>query len=124
MATKHKGRAKRNPAAAAEKTPFPFLDADYPVKPWVSPTGERFQTISVQQDDGTFVATIAERPEHRFTAKTRRAAEQGLLKLFSQARRNPRTEADEDEEDLRVAMEREKDGRLIPLREFLRQYGR
>jgi hypothetical protein len=101
MATRTSIKRRKNPAAieAGDKTTFPFLDADYPVKPWINPvSGQRFQTIAVRLDDGTFLATVAEDPEVRATASTQAAAERAVLAIY-RTQRNP----DEDEVLVRVA---------------------
>jgi NACalpha-BTF3-like transcription factor len=91
-------RKKRNPARTGQKLPFPHFMPDYPVKPWVNPeTGERFQTVSVDLPDGTFLAFIAEAPEVRATARSRAEAEQMVLAMW----RQPETQRAHRKEELR-----------------------
>ena len=78
---------RKNPSTAAETHPFPFLDPDYPVKPWIAHTGERFQTVSIPLK-GSYLAFILEDPNIRHTAKTRRAAEDAVKRAYS-GKRNP-----------------------------------
>lgn len=115
---------KKNPATEAGAVPFPQMAPDYPFKPWIDrETGETFSTLTVQQDDGSFLCVLADRPDIRFTAKDRAKAEQGLLKLYRERRRNPEEEDVEDEDDLRVGKLRER-GSFISLAEFRRRHGR
>src|SRR5207249_4394419 len=44
-------------------------------------------TVTVRQDDGTFLSVIASAPEIRFSASTREGAEQGAKKLFLTSRK-------------------------------------
>ena len=67
MATKAR---KKNPAAVAGAVLFPQMARDYLFKPWIDrETGETFSTVTVQQDNGTFLCLVADRPVIRFTAK-------------------------------------------------------
>src|SRR2546423_15364388 len=77
-----------------------LLDEEYPLKPWISRTGEHFQTVSVRQDNGTFLALIVEDPETRCSAATRLLAEDGVKRRYL-AKLNPAydDEGDETEED-------------------------
>lgn len=97
-------RKKKNPVAtgSAEK-PFPFMDPDYPVKPWLDrASGRRFQTVTVPLEDGRFLATIAEDQEFRFVGDSRQDAEKGVLDAYLRPKRiaqNRRVYADQAEED-------------------------
>lgn len=119
-------KRRRNPetSEAAGKVPFPFLDPDYPVKPWVNPvSGQRFQTVAVKLDDGQFLATVAEAPEIRATAKTQAEAEKAVLTKY-RTRRNPVAKASADEEaEMRRIVEDRKNKPTMPWREFLKKYG-
>lgn len=111
---------KKNPVMEGGAVPFPQIAPDYPFKPWIDrETGETFSTVTVQQDDGTFLCLVADRPEIRFTAKDRAKAEQGLLKLYRERRRNP--EADEERE-LRRIVEEELGKPTIPYEAWLKKY--
>lgn len=111
---------KKNPALEGGAVPFPQIATDYPFKPWIDrETGETFSTVTVQQDDGTFLCVVADRPEIRFTAKDRAKAEQGLLKLYRERRRNP--DETEDEEIRRLVADR-RGGPSLPWREWLKKY--
>ncbi|GIU80905.1 MAG: hypothetical protein KatS3mg005_4143 [Bryobacteraceae bacterium] len=128
---------KRNPAAAAKEQPFPHFLPDYPVKPWVDPaTGERFQTVSVDLPDGTFLAFVAEAPEVRATAKTRGEAERAVLavwrrpesqkgryeaELRRKARENPEALTEDEAEWL--YFEKVKDEPWVPAEKVLKEYG-
>lgn len=78
---------RKNPSTSVETDPFPFLDPDYPVKPWIAHTGRRFQTVSVPLK-GSYLAYILEDPDIRHTARTRRAAEDAVKRAYS-GKRNP-----------------------------------
>lgn len=126
MANKTSTKRRKNPApaAAGEKAPFPFLDPDYPVKPWVNPiSGQRFQTVAVRLDDGRFLATVAEAPEIRATARTQAEAEQAVLTKF-RTRKNPTPAAlAEEQAEMRRIVEERKNKPTMPWREFLKKYG-
>jgi len=99
------------------------LDAEYPLKPWTSRTGQHFQTVSVRQDDGSYPAIVVEDPEIRCSAATRLQAEDGVKRRYL-AKLNPEydDEGDETEEDdYRVGREREKRGEFVSLEEFRRR---
>jgi predicted RNase H-like HicB family nuclease len=97
---------RKNPSTAAEAHPFPFFDPDYPVKPWIAHTGERFQTVSVPLQ-GSYLAFILEDPNIRHTAKTRRAAEDAVKRAYS-GKRNPATSTTAKLAGLIVILEWEK----------------
>jgi len=97
---------RKNPSRAAEAHRLPFFDPDYPVKPWVAYTGQRFQTVSVQLE-GSYLAFILEDPSIRHTAKTRRAAEDAVKRAYS-GKRNPATTTVTELAGLIVIMEWEK----------------
>jgi predicted RNase H-like HicB family nuclease len=98
---------RKNPSTATEAPPFPFLDPDYPVKPWIAHTGEHFQTVSVSLDDGRYLAFILENPSIRHTSKTRRAAEDAVKRAYS-GKRNPAATTTAEVAGLTVNMEWEK----------------
>lgn len=113
---------KKNPVLEGGAVPFPHIAADYPFKPWIDrETGETFSTVTVQQDDGTFVCLVADQPEIRFTAKDRTKAEQGLLKLFRERRRNPE---DAEEAEIRKLVADRRGGPSMPWREWMKKYAR
>jgi len=107
-----KKRLKNPIAAGAEKKPFPFLDPDFPVKPWIDPvTAERFQTHTMPVEGG-FLAVIVQAPEVSAQAKTRQGAEKAVLEKYRARWRNPQLrwdDADDDADDLRVIKAREKE---------------
>lgn len=122
MATKQNAKRTKNPAAAGarEEAPFPFLDPDYPIKPWVNPmTRQRFQTVSIRYKNG-WIATIAEAPEIQASAKTQAEAEQAVMKKFNR-RANPQ-EMTEDEIDL-LYLEKAKRGSLHDVKDVMREFG-
>lgn len=47
---------------------------------------QRYTMVCVQQDDGTYVAEIAEAPEIRFVGKTRAQAERVVSKIYTDTR--------------------------------------
>lgn len=113
---------KKNPVLEGGAVPFPHIAADYPFKPWIDrETGETFSTVTVQQDDGSFVCLVADQPEIRFTAKDRAKAEQGLLKLFRERRRNPE---DAEEAEIRKLVADRRGGPGMPWREWMKKYAR
>jgi len=124
MKTAKHPEAMKNPVATSRKgSQLLLLDEEYPLKPWISRTGEHFQTVSVRQDDGTYVALIVEDPETRCSAATRLLAENGVKRRYL-AKLNPEfdNEGDETEEDdYRVGREREKRGEFVSLEEFRRR---
>lgn len=122
MATKIQRR--KNPGALSRpgKYAFPHLAPDYPIENWELPDGQVFQTVTLQQDDGSFISVLLNRPSLRYTAATRQAAEKGVIQRFLDFRSNPEI-VDEDEDDLRVIREREK-GPWMSLEEFLKRNGR
>jgi len=99
---------RKNPATAAKKHPLPWLTPDYPIKPWIADTGERFHTVSLSLDDGRYLAVILEDQSIRQTAKTRRAAEDAVKDAFP-PKANPsrrRHQSTEDEALNRIADQR------------------
>lgn len=63
--------------------PFPFLPAEFPLKPRVHKlTERRFQVMSLPQQDGSYVASILEAPEIVVYEKSRKAAENAAAKRF------------------------------------------
>jgi hypothetical protein len=84
MKTAKHSEVMKNPVATGRRSESPFLllDEEYPLKPWISRTGEHFQTVSVRQDDGAYLALIVEDPETRCSAATRLQAEDGVKRRF------------------------------------------
>jgi len=117
--------------------PFPHLLPDFPIKPWVDPaTRERFQTVSVDLPDGTFLAIIAEAPEIRAVAASRQEAERRVLEMYRSpearqarqierlrrtAQQNPAA-LTEDEAEL-LYYEKVKGGSWAPAEQVLRELG-
>jgi hypothetical protein len=122
MATRTQRR--KNPGALnrPERCPFPHLAPNYPIENWELPDGQVFQTVTLQQDDGSFISAVLNLPSLRFTAATRQAAEKGVIQRFLDFRSHPEI-VDEDDDDLRVIREREK-GPWMSLKEFLKRNGR
>ncbi len=111
-----------------ETATFPVIASDYPVKPWVDPVSKQsFQTATVLQDDGRFVSIIVSDPHTRFSAKTRKQAEEGVIRihLSSLRRRIPFDDEGEeqDEEDMRVIREAERKGEFISWKDIRQKYG-
>src|SRR6266511_4328971 len=97
----------KNPSTSIETSPFPFLDPDYPVKPWIAHTGEHFRTVSVPLDDGRYLAFILEDQKIQQTAKTRSAAEDAVKRAYS-GKRNSATATATELAGLTVNLEWEK----------------
>jgi hypothetical protein len=119
MATKQKPQKRKNPAAAGarEEKPFPFLDPDYPIKPWVNPlTLQRFQTVSIRYKNG-WIAAIVEAPDVQATAETQAEAERAVMQAFNR-RKNP----DEDEVLLGLAQAAKGEPRMKAA-DFLKELG-
>ena len=71
------------PERISHHRPFPFLRADFPVKPRVHRrTERRWQVLSLPQKDGSFVASVLEAPDIVVYQKSRKAAEQEASKRF------------------------------------------
>ena len=124
-------RAKRNPVAAGEPSPFPHLDPAYPVKPWVEPqTATTFATVTVRQDDGRFVSVIAEHPEMRAVAKTQAQAEELAKAAFITHLRQSRANPDSDEglevrpEIIELCKRRLRSGKRLTIEQAREKYGR
>lgn len=118
-------KRKKNPVApASELKPFPFMRADFPVKPWINAqTAVEFMTVSFRQDDGTFAAFIAEDESVWAVGKTRREAEDAVKALYT-AERNSAKIAEQKElvEDIRIALSRA-DEPSIPWEDVKRKHG-
>jgi hypothetical protein len=85
--------------------------------------GQPYTIICVQQDDGTYVAEIAEAPEIRFVGKTRAQAERVVSKIYTDAR-GPQEPHDAEEDRLWIELakgNRETEG--ITPNEYRRQRG-
>jgi hypothetical protein len=47
-----------------------------PISEWADrKSGRKFQTVTVRQDDGTFLSVIADHPEIRFTSRSAKASQ-------------------------------------------------
>ena len=122
-----RSKTKRNPARAG--VIFPHMASDYPIKPFViRPSGQSVTTVCLRQEDGLFLAAIAERPKLRYLGTTQKAAQDGVLGLYIAATRNPPDEAElerlADEEDLMVSEHRlEEEAGSITLEDLKLKYG-
>lgn len=118
-------KRKKNPVAAErDAKPFPFMAADYPVKPWINAVTERrFMTVSFRQDDGSFAAFIAEDESVWAVGKTRREAEDLVKAIYSGRVRNPAALADDKEDDLR-ALEDSLKGKFSDWQDVRHKYAR
>lgn len=86
------------------KSPVTTETTDYasrhlasPIRKKTTTGGERYTIVCVQQDDGRYVAEIAEAPEIRFVGKTRAQAERVVSKIYTDSR--GRQEPHNEEED-------------------------
>ncbi len=71
------------PERLTHHAPFRFLANDHPVKPRIHrPTHRQFQIVSLPQEDGSFVASVAEAPGIIVYNKSRRMAEQKASEEF------------------------------------------
>jgi hypothetical protein len=105
------------------------MASDYPVKPWLDPvTKVSFQTVTVRQDDGRYVSIIVSSPRTRYSAKTRKQAEEGVIRRHLSSLRSRIALDDEgeeqDEEDMRVIREAEREGKYLSWKEIRQKYGR
>ena len=125
MKTAKHPEVSKNPATAKRKddSSLLFLNEEYPLKPWISRTGKHFQTVSVRQDDGTYLALVVEDPEIRCSAATRLLAEDGVKRRYL-TKLDPEYDDENDEseeDDYRVGKEREKLSEFVSLEEFRRR---
>jgi predicted RNase H-like HicB family nuclease len=75
----------KNPAPShlTHYAPFPFMSAEYPLKPRVhGPTRREFQVVCLPQRDGSFVASVVEDPKIVVYDKSRIRAEEKASKKF------------------------------------------
>lgn len=87
---------KRTPVAPDQPAPYPRLDPSYPVKPWVEPkTATTFAPVTVRQENGSFVAVIAEATTIRAVRKTQGEAEAAVKKSYIELL-TTRVNSDED----------------------------
>jgi predicted RNase H-like HicB family nuclease len=71
------------PRRLVRHQPFPWMAADYPLKPRIhAATKRRFRLLCLQQKDGSFVATVLENPKIRAYDKSRNAAEKRATREF------------------------------------------
>lgn len=109
---------------AGDMRPLPFLQPNYPVKPWVDArSGLSYHTVSVELDGGAFLCIIAEFPKVRVTAATQSEAEREAIRLYQRKQAKLSGLDAEDADDLRVIKRREKEPR-VTLEKVLAQYGR
>lgn len=102
-----------------------YAVADYPIRDWIlhlPSKNEPFQTVTVRQDDGTFLSVIAKNPEVRCTARTWRAAESGVLNRYKKMHRLASPDEQEDERDGRIVEDRE-GGRFQDWNPYLQRHG-
>jgi len=113
---------RRNPAPATA------VIQDYPIKGWViRGSGEKFETITLQMDDGSYLSTIASNPKIRCTAGSfqeaeKQAAEAFLRQRISQPNRS-RQGALEDLLEIRMEREAGKFVTHVPELDGLSTYG-
>ena len=114
-------KRKKNPAIAArEEKPFPFLQPEYPVKPWVnSRTGVVFTTVSFRQDNGTFAAFIAEDESVWTEAMSRLEAEEKAKAAYAS---RIRSSEKQEEAEVRKLIDDRKNLPAIPWREWMKKY--
>ncbi len=71
------------PERLAHHAPFPHLHPDFPLKPRIErKTARPFQTISLPQKDGSFVASVVEAPKILVYDRSRKAAEDKAAREF------------------------------------------
>jgi predicted RNase H-like HicB family nuclease len=74
------------PDQLAHHAPFPSLSPEFPLKPRIErKSARRFRTISLPQQDGSFVASVVEAPEILVYDRSRKAAEDKAARRFSQS---------------------------------------
>lgn len=98
-----------------------YAVADYPIRDWIlhlPSKSEQFQTVTVRQDDGSFLSVIAKNPEVRYTARTWR----GVLNRYKKMHRLADPDEQEDECDCRLIEERES-GRFLDWNTYLQRHG-
>jgi hypothetical protein len=102
-------RSSRSPAAPKEGT---------------AAGGQRYTIVCTQQDDGSYVAGIAEAPEIRFVGKTRAQAERVVAKIYTdtRARQVPHNE-EEDRFWIELARDNPETRGIAP-NEYRRHRGR
>jgi hypothetical protein len=97
----------------------------YPLSSWRDTmTGREFLTITVRQDNGSFLSLVAEDPGIRATAKTPARARRELLKQIKSQRNpveSPEDTHREDAEDIRV-LRRRKNEPVLTREQFLRRH--
>ena len=109
-----KRQRKPGPAIAS---PVYVAVPDFPIHQWrLRRSGRSVQTVTVRQEDGRYLAVIAENPEIRFAADTFRKAQNGVLRRL-ELRNDGLTE---DEADSLVA-DRRKSEPTISLAEYRRR---
>jgi len=71
------------PDQLAHHAPFPHLNPEFPLKPRIERDSARhFQTISLPQQDGSFVASVVEAPEILAYDRSRQVAEDKAARRF------------------------------------------
>lgn len=98
----------------------------YPLSSWRdTATGREFLTVTVRQDNGSFLSLVAEDPGIRATAKTPARARRELLQQI-RSQRNPAESPEdthaEDADDIRV-LRRRKNEPALTREQFLRKHG-
>jgi hypothetical protein len=92
-----------------------------PIYEWTeTKTGRQYTTVTVRQDDGTFLCVLNDFPFIRENGRTAKEATTAMLKRIA----NPEYSPEEQAEDLKVAMERERRGKFLTREQFLRKMGR
>lgn len=95
-----------------------------PISTWTqNETGRRFTTVTVRQDDGSFLCLVAEDPTIRETAATAKKAASAIFQRMREPR-NSLTESttEEDADDVRVARQRLRQGKFISQEQFLKWF--
>ena len=100
---------RKNPALAEEVV-------DFPIRQWIdTSTGQTFQTVTLQPDDGSFLSALSHNTSVRSIGPTKQEAEQAVIRKRSQQINPAQVEADEElEDELAVDdfLKREKAGKL------------
>ncbi len=118
MPTKQKSRSTR---------PRSNRTADlYPLRTWRDKaTKQEFLTVTVRQDDGSFLSLVAEEPSVRATANTPDRARRQVVQQMK-SRREPEESLEdthaEDADDIRVLHQRRNEP-VLTREEFLRKHG-
>ena len=101
MATTTRRKVIRSPTASPGTRRR--MKPDYPIKPRILPlTEETITVVCVQQRNGKYLATLAENQKISVESIDRKAAEDGVLRLYQALRQKPidhRTIEDLEDDD-------------------------